>query len=104
MSDGRRVVRTTASFFEDLDRQLDDERGSEGQPSVADFQVHELLLIVEVFATRFDSLPKMIPGRSDYRALVDAGKLVPAYLVVGQLVPDGAVELLQIDIDFNPLP
>ena len=46
----------------------------------------------------------MIPGRSDYRALVDAGKLVPAYLVVGQLVPDGAVELLQIDIDFNPLP
>jgi hypothetical protein len=40
----------------------------------------------------------MIPGRSEYRALVDAGTLVPAYLVVGQLVPDGAVELLQIDM------
>ena len=102
MSAARRVVRATTSFFEDLDRQLDDERGPDGQPSIADFQVHELLLIVEVFATRFDLLPTMIPGRSDYRALVDAGTLVPAYLIVGQLV--GAVELLQIDIDFNPLP
>jgi hypothetical protein len=31
-----------------------------GEPSVHDFQVFELLRIVEIFATRFDDLPRFI--------------------------------------------
>ena len=35
----------------------------------------------------------------DYRILIAAGKLVRAYTVIGQLAPDGAVELVALDID-----
>ena len=47
-------------FFEDLDRQLPAERGPEGQPSTNDFQVFELLRIVERFAVGFEDLPRLI--------------------------------------------
>ncbi len=50
MSPDRRTVRTTQQFFEDLDRQLPAERGPNGEPSIHDFQVYELLRIVEQFA------------------------------------------------------
>jgi hypothetical protein len=95
----RRTVRTTPSFFEDLDAQLGPERGPNGEPSVNDFQVFELLRLVEVFATRWDDLPPLIPGRSDYRILIASGMLVPRFAVVGQLAADGAIELIELDID-----
>jgi hypothetical protein len=95
----RRTVRATQSFFEDLDRQLPAERGPTGEPSTHDFQVFELLRIVEVFATSFDDLPTLIPGRADYRILITAGILVPRLAVVGQLVSDDAIELIELDLD-----
>jgi len=49
----RRAVRATARFFEDLNRQLPGERGPNGEPSTNDFQVFDLLRIVETFATPF---------------------------------------------------
>jgi hypothetical protein len=101
VSDERRTVRATASFFEDLDRQLPSERGANGEPSTNDFQVFELLRIVDRFAVGFDGLPELIPGRPEYRLLVVAGTLVPVISVVGQLAPDGAVELVQLDIDLD---
>jgi hypothetical protein len=97
----RRTVRATPSFFVDLDRQLPAERGPEGEPSTNDFQVFELLRIVERFAVGFDDLPRLIPGRGDYRILIAVGVLVPRFSVVGQLTPDGAVELVQLDIDLE---
>ncbi len=101
MSSDRREVRAAASFFEDLDRQLASERGPNGEPSATDFQTFELLHIVERFATGFDDLPELVPGRSDYRVLISTGVLVSAYSVVGQLRPDGAVELLTLDVDLG---
>ena len=95
----RRPVRTTIGFFEDLDRQLRAQRGPNGEPCATDFQAFELLEIVETFATRFDDLPELIPGRPDYRILVAAGQLVSAYAVAAQLCSDGAVELLSLDLD-----
>jgi hypothetical protein len=97
----RRTVRTTQRFFEDLDRQLGQERGSDGQPSVHDFQVYELLRVVERFAVEFEALPELIPGREDYRILVAAGMLVPRFSVVGQLTTHGAVELIRLRIDLD---
>lgn len=99
MSGQRRTVRATASFFDDLDRQLGAERGPNGEPSSGDFQVFELLRIVERFAIGFDDLPELIPGRPDYRILITSGTLVAVLSVIGQLAADGAVELVQLDID-----
>lgn len=70
-----------------------------GEPSATDFHVFELLRIVERFAVGFDDLPQLIPGRDDYRILIARGSLVTAFAVVGQLAPDGAVELVQLDIE-----
>jgi hypothetical protein len=94
-------VRATTSFFEDLDRQLHSERGPNGEPSTTDFQTFELLNIVERFAAGFEELPELVPGRSDYRVLIAAGALIRAYTVVGQLRPDGAVELLTLELDLG---
>jgi len=66
--------------------------------------VFELLRIVDRFATGFDDLPELIPGRSEYRLLISTGMLVPTFVVVGQLAPDGAVELIQLDIDLGARP
>ena len=99
MSTPRRVVRATQAFFHDLDRQLPSSRGPNGEPGVGDLQVFELLRIVDRFAERFDELPAAVPGLEDYRALVIGGVLFPVIAVVGQLVGDGAVELVQLDID-----
>ncbi len=46
MTVDRRAVRATSAFFDDLDAQLRPERGPNGEPSVHDFQVFELLRIV----------------------------------------------------------
>ena len=97
----RRPVRATYGFFEDLDRQLDSERGPNGEPSIADFQTIELLRVVDRFAVQFDDLPELIPGRSDYRVLLTSGVLVRALNVVGQLASDGAIELVSIDTDLS---
>jgi hypothetical protein len=104
LSSDRKTVRATLGFFDDLDRQLTHERGPNGEPSVGDFQVHELLLITERFALDFDQLPLLIPGRSDYRILIATGKLIVAFSVVGQLMPDGAIELLRLDLDTSRWP
>jgi hypothetical protein len=101
LTEPRRQVRITPEFFDDLDRQLHAERGPSGEPSVQDFQVHELLAVVERFAVGFDHLPELIPGRRGYRIMITAGSLVPRYAVVGQLAPDGAVELVQLDLDLE---
>lgn len=101
MSDGRRAVRATQQFFEDLDRQLPPERGPNGEPSAHDFDVYELLRLVEGFAIGFDRMAELIPGRSDYRILISAGLLVPRFAVVGQLAADGAVELVRLRFDLE---
>lgn len=97
----RRLVRTTPGFFAQLDFQLGEERGPRGEPSSADFLGYEMLAIVEEFATRWDDLPPVIPGRGDYRILIKGGYLVRAYSVTGQLAPDGAVELVRIRVDLT---
>lgn len=99
MTGGRREVRATVEFFQDLDRQQPSDRAPNGEPSTNDFQTFELFEIVERFAVGFDDLPALIPGRDDYRALISTGVLVRAFTVVGQLVADGAIELISLDIE-----
>lgn len=101
MSNDRLEVRAALEFFADLDRQLPAERGPQGEPSTNDFQVFELLVIVERFAVGFADLPELIPGRSDYRVMIATGVLLRGYSVVGRLAPDGAVELVALEIDLD---
>ena len=98
----RRIVRATPDFFAYLDHQLGDERGPNGEPSVADFQAYELLAIVEEFASSWDDLPELIRGRPEYRILIKTGRLIPMMSIVGQLRPDGGIELIEIALDTNP--
>ena len=95
----RRTVRATPAFFADLDRQLPPTRGGRGLPSRGDFQAYDLLAIIERFATGLADLPQPISGRSDYRVLITAGRLVAAVAVTGQLAPEGAIELVELDLD-----
>jgi len=97
----RLEVRATLEFFADLDRQLASDRGERGEPSTNDFQVFELLAIVERFASDFIGLPELIPGRSDYRVMIATGVLVRSYSVVGQLASDGAIELVALELDLG---
>lgn len=54
-----------------------------------------------MFTTEFDDLPVLFDGRDDYRVLIMAGMFVPRFAVVGQLASDGAVELVQLDVDLE---
>jgi len=99
VSPTRRVVRATPRFFEDLDRQFGADRGPNGEPSTNDFRVFELIRIVDRFAVDFDDFPRLIAERDDYRILVMSRTLVAGFSVIGQLAPDGAVELVQLDLD-----
>lgn len=95
----RRDVRPTSDFFDDLHRQLPAERGEDGSLSRTDFELYELLAILDRFATGWEDLPPLIPGRDDYRVLIATGRLVRAYAVHGQLAADGVVELVFLRID-----
>jgi hypothetical protein len=103
----RRVVRIAPEFFASLDSQLPNERGPAGEPTAAEFAASDLLDIVDAFATLWDELPMPIQGqgRSDYRDMILKVRLVPYVLVRGQISPvDGAVELIDIEIDLAGLP
>ena len=97
----RRIVRVSRDVFDELDEILGQARGPAGRPSANDFLTVDLIAIVDRFATRFEDLPTLIQGRVDYRILVSAGSLVYAFAVVGQLLGDGSIEIMSIDLDFG---
>lgn len=97
----RRTVRVAASLLDDLDRQLGSERGPNGEPSARDFELRELFQVIDRFAEGFDALPELIAGRHDDRVLITHGLLVPRFAVLGQVALDGAVELIQLDLDLD---
>jgi len=96
-----RQVRATPAFFDQLDAQLPAERTAR-RPSRSDFDAYDLLPVVDRFASGWDTLPELIPGRPEYRVLISTGQVVPALTVIGQLAPDGAVELIRVEIDLAP--
>ena len=80
----RRIVKTTAAFENDLDRQLPEERTPAGNPSRLDFLLYELPLIIDVYATDFDHLPTIVGAPNNVRSLIGRGGLVQLYFVAGQ--------------------
>jgi hypothetical protein len=97
----RRTVRVDQQFFTELDAQLGETRGPNGEPSASDFLLIELPTIAETFGERFDELLRLYPERDDYRYLVAGGRLVYAVIVVGQLIDDDTISLFGIEIDLH---
>ncbi len=97
----RRTVRVDPQFFTELDAQLGEARGPNGEPSASDFLLIELPTIADTFAERFDELLRLYPERNDYRYLVAGGRLVYAVVVVGQLIDDDLISLFGIEIDLR---
>jgi len=96
----RRQVRLTESFFRDLDEQLPAERSH--LPSRRDFEVRELIDLAEAVAVGWDDLPPFVKGRDDYREVYGASELGLVFRAECQMAPDGAVELVGLDIDAAP--
>ncbi|MFT3851601.1 MAG: hypothetical protein QM733_02485 [Ilumatobacteraceae bacterium] len=96
---GRRVVRVTEGFFEQLDRAFPSERGPNGEPSATDFIVFELPAVVERFATHFDDLPEIVDGVPAGRMLITSGVLVHAIAVFGLATSETSVDLIGITVD-----
>ena len=94
----RRPVRVDPQFFAELDAQLGESRGEDGEPSSSDFLLIDLPSIADMFATSFDDLPVMDEGRTDYRYLVTTGSLVAAAIIVGQLHADGSIILFGLSL------
>lgn len=69
--------------------------------SRSDSIVIDLPTIVDEFADNFDALPIAYPDRPDYRVLVVGGTLAAASVVIGQLVADGSIVLLGIELDLD---
>lgn len=102
MTEPLRHVRPTRQFYAALNRQLPAERGEDGTPSRVDFELHDLMEILDTFARDWDRLPVMFPDRSDYRVRVTSGVMVAAYSVQGVLAGDGVIELLSLELDLLP--
>ena len=96
---GRRTVRVDPSFFDQLDAQLSEQRGPNGEPSAGDFLLVDLPLIAEEFAANFDRLIILDAEHPEFRSLVTTGLLVPGVLVTGVLRPDEVVSLISVRID-----
>lgn len=97
----RRTVRVDQQFFTELDLQLAETRGPNGEPSASDFLLIDLPTIADAFGERFDELLRLYPERDDYRYLVAGGRLVYAVVVVGQLINDDTISLFGIEIDLH---
>ena len=66
---------------------------------MTDFLVIDLPAVVDRFATDFDALPEIIEGLPTARMLIVHGRLVSQFVVYGLESPDGAVDLIGIDIE-----
>ena len=75
-----------------------------GPPSRVDFELYDLVDILDSFGREWDDLPPLIPGRSDYRIPITSGVLVAAYSVQAVLNQDGVIELISLGVDLRPLP
>ena len=94
------MVRLTDSFFADLDDQLPAERTH--LPSRRDVEVRDLMVLADLVAEGWDDLMPFVRGRADYRELYRASDLGLMYRVECQLAPDGAIELVGLEIDVAP--
>jgi hypothetical protein len=78
---------------------LPNERGENSEPSITDFLVIEVPVIVERFANGFDGLAEIVDGVPAGRMLIASGLLVSMFVAFDILLVDGSIEVVGLDID-----
>jgi len=93
----RRRVLVARELFDQLEAQLPEDPGR-GLPSQTQFIARDLLFALRTFEEQWDQLPRLA-DRDDFRVLIAAGRLIPAFSIVGRLREDETVELIRITLD-----
>lgn len=96
-----RLVRFRQSFFDDLDRQLPDERTAGGVPSAADFLVYDLPPMRDLLASSFEQSTVTVSGAPGMAVHLGKGTLVRAVAVYARLLADDCVEVVGLEIDLG---
>ena len=94
-----RVVRFAGSFFQRLDELLPESRGPDGSPSATDFLLHDLPPVRDLLAMDFEARTLVVPPGGSVRVYIGSGALVGRFVIFATLANDGAVEVLDLDID-----
>jgi len=97
----RRQVRVTQSFFDRLDLLLPQERSADGTPSTADFLFREMPRIVDRLADDYEHNTTVVPSAPGVRLLITRGAFVPFILVYSALAPDGAIDIITLELGFD---
>jgi hypothetical protein len=97
-----RQVRFLQSFFDDLDRQLPDERGTSGGPSAVDFLLYDLPPIRDALAIDFAGATTVVPGFGQLRVFLGTSTLVRGVAVYALLATDDHVDVVGIEVDTAP--
>lgn len=97
----RRHVRVTQSFFDRLDTLLPEERGPDGTPSTADFLFREMPRIVDQLADDYERNTTIVPSAPGVHVLITRGAFVPFILVYSVLAPDGAIDIIELELGFD---
>ena len=95
----QRTVRFAASFFRALDAQFPEARSAYGQSSATDFLVFELPPVRDLLAADMEGNSLLVPPGDDIYAYVGSGVLVWRFVLYLTLAGDGAVEVLDIEVD-----
>jgi hypothetical protein len=98
-----RTVRIPVEIFEAIDAVLPEERTGD-LPSRADFNSSDLMEIRDKLADSWDSLAPLDADHPWYRQFWLVGRLVPYVHVIAALSGDGAIDVVEIEIDLEGLP
>jgi hypothetical protein len=94
-----RAVRFLPFFFDRLDDLLGESRDGEGGPSSTDFLLLDLPRIRDVLANEYEVRTTPIPPGNHVRAYIGSGVLVGAFALYSIIGDDGAIEVIDIELD-----
>ena len=95
---GRRTVRVTQPFFDQLDELLPAARTASGKPS-ADFLLHEMTSVIDELADDSDRGTSPVPDQPGVRMFISAGVLVPFLAVYAVVGPDDSIDIVALAIE-----
>ena len=94
----RRRVVVLPQFFDRLDRLLPHEPSASGNPSTADFVLHDLTAILDTLAEDYEGTTIPAPD-THIRIMITTGMTVPFVAVYVELRPDETIEIISVDLD-----
>ncbi len=94
----RRLVVVRPEFFKRLDELLPTERSATGDPSTADFILHDLTAIIDTLADEYAERTLPVED-TDVRVLVSSGLVVAFIAIYVREVDVDTIEILWVDFE-----